>query len=196
MAAGNLGTERVEIHFDYSLAVILNAMNKIIELTGQSFGRLTVSHQDGTRKNRGVVWVCNCSCGNTTRASSGNLRFGHVRSCGCLASEQSAARLLTHGHSRRGQLSPEYYSWMGIITRSSNSSIREWADYGGRGIKVCNRWLNSFENFLADMGPRPEPKHLYTVDRINNDGNYEPGNCRWATRKEQVANRRPRKRAA
>ena len=85
---------------------------------------------------------------------------------------------------------------MGIITRSSNSSIREWADYGGRGIKVCNRWLNSFENFLADMGPRPEPKHLYTVDRINNDGNYEPGNCRWATRKEQVANRRPRKRAA
>jgi hypothetical protein len=95
---------------------------------------------------------------------------------------------VTHGHARKGKQTGTYLSWKEMKKRCANPNQKYWKNYGGRGIRVCDRWLNSFENFLADMGERPEGT---SIDRYpNNDGNYEPGNCRWATRKQQRANRR------
>ena len=100
---------------------------------------------------------------------------------------RTAPRKIKHGHTRQGKISAEYRSWVGAKRRTTSPNASDWKNYGGRGIKMCDRWLNSFENFLADMGPRPEG---HSLDRINNHGNYEPGNCRWATHTEQMRNRR------
>jgi hypothetical protein len=116
----------------------------------------------------------------------GNLRSGDVRSCGCLQREIIARRNRTHGHSVRGAETPTYRSWKAMHTRCTNPNPSTWAHYGGRGIEICERW-RSFESFLEDMGERPEGT---SIDRIDVDGNYEPGNCRWATPTEQRANRR------
>jgi hypothetical protein len=101
------------------------------------------------------------------------------------------AKNTKHGYARRESKHPDYGIWLGIIKRCYNKSTRSYPDYGGRGITVCPRWRGSFPNFLADMGPRPEPREEYSLDRIDRDGNYEPGNCRWATARTQVHNRRP-----
>lgn len=128
-----------------------------------------------------------CDCGTIKIIQVSSLPSGHTRSCGCLRKEETKKRLLVHGHAVRGKTSPEYCSWYGMIRRCNNPKNKSYRYYGGRGIKVCQRWKSSFVNFLADMGKKPSKKH--SIDRINNDGNYGPGNCRWATKRQQVMNR-------
>lgn len=155
------------------------------DLTGKTYGRLTALRW--TRDERGVVWVCQCSCGNVCIKTTANL-IRHARSCGCLKRETAGHQSLIHGHARSGAVSPEHCVWRRAIGRCTNPSNRAYRNYGGRGITVDERWLgdDGFVHFLHDMGPRPGPD--YSLDRINNDGPYAPGNCRWATRKQQARN--------
>jgi hypothetical protein len=136
------------------------------------------------------MWRCACDCGAETVVDGGNLISGGCASCGCLKRELMAKSFVRHGHARVGKASPEYKSWAAMMARVSATKGRRWIDYAARGITACERW-SVFENFLADMGPRP---HGRSLDRIDNDGNYEPTNCRWATASEQVRNRRPSER--
>ena len=164
------------------------------DLTGQTFERLTVIKRTTSTERGYARWLCECQCGNTTIVRSVSLRNGHTRSCGCLQREWctklgriSTGVISKHGHTINGRTST-YESWRSMKTRCINQNQKNYMYYGGRGIKVCDRWIKSFENFLADMGERPDGK---TLDRYpDNDGNYEPGNCRWATAKQQIANRR------
>lgn len=165
------------------------------DLTGMVFGRLTAlefSHVEG--KYYVVYWKCKCSCGKLHVTSARALVSGDSRSCGCLHAEVSGSRfsklMLKHGHSKSNDTTtPEYRAWKNMNVRCYNLALPTRKHYGGRGINVCERWRNSFENFFADMGTRPSPKH--TLDRFpDNNGNYEPGNCRWATYKEKSLNKR------
>jgi hypothetical protein len=155
---------------------------------GDKFGRLTVTDVGGFRlrpngkKRR--LWRCACSCGHEKTVLQDNLIKGTSTSCGCLHVELLVERCTTHGHAGP---TPEYRTWQAMRNRCTNQHCDKFKHYGGRGIRVCERW-DSFENFLADMGLRPSDKP--TLDRINPDGNYEPGNCRWATWKQQRHNRR------
>jgi len=157
---------------------------KRIDISGQTFGRLHVIEFSESRKGR-AFWLCRCDCGNEKVIEGKAMRQGITVSCGCFSRDKITHRNLSHGLSK----TPEYRNWQAMLTRCYNSHSKNWKDYGGRGIKVCARWKkNNFENFLADMGKRPTPQH--TLDRFpNNDGNYEPGNVRWATRYEQTHNR-------
>lgn len=159
--------------------------SKLKSLVGNKYGRLTVQEFFGYAGNyRGPTWRCLCECGATCIVSRSNLKRGHTKSCGCLSRELAAARKTTHG----GRHLVEYTIWRAMNRRCHSVNATSFKYYGGRGITVCEEWRNSFEAFYRDMGPRPSDKH--SIDRINNDGNYEPGNCRWAVWEEQGANKR------
>lgn len=154
------------------------------DLTGQRFGRLTVIARAPSDKNGNARWHCRCDCGGETTSLTWTLRNGESKSCGCYDREVKTARLTTHGKSK----SPEYLPWAMMIQRCTNPKNTKYHLYGGRGITVCARWLASFEAFYEDVGARPTGSH--TLDRIDTNGNYEPGNVRWATKYRQNNNKR------
>jgi len=154
----------------------------IISTMGKRSGRLVALSPAG-KQARAIMWVCRCDCGQTVIVKSSSINSGSTLSCGCLRREATRAAIVTHGMYR----SREYRTWKHMIQRCTNPNKPEWPKYGGRGIAVCERWLTSFENFYADMGPRP---HEFSLDRENNNGNYEPPNCRWADLSTQARNSR------
>jgi len=157
------------------------------KLGGAVFGRLLVANSFRRGPNRHIVWLCTCVCGGQNWVSANALSSGRTRSCGCLYLEsiiRNGHASVTHGMGR----TPEYWAWLHMRYRCCNPDCEAYEDYGARGIKVCARWLESFENFFADMGLKPSGD--LSLDRIDNDGGYEPANCRWATAVEQNNNTR------
>ncbi len=164
-------------------------MAQTISLIGNRFGRLVVI-ADGPRilraKSSQPTSICLCDCGRKVQIFKSNLRRGTTNSCGCLQKELLAKRCTIHGQATRANHTRTYYKWCGMIKRCDNPNNPAWDDYGGRGIRVCERW-KSFPNFLADMGEAPRG---LTVGRKNNNGDYEPGNCEWQTYVVQNRNKR------
>jgi hypothetical protein len=163
----------------------------IKDLTQQKFFRLKPLR--GFRKDFGTYgktfWECLCDCGQTVTVEAGNLVGGNSTSCGCWQQEKAREAHLTHGQSLGAagkKPTHEYSCWQNMLARCTNQNRKDWKYYGGKGIKVCERWLTSFENFFEDLGPAPSPKH--SLERGNSDGNYEPRNVSWATHKQQMNN--------
>lgn len=161
---------------------------------GQRFGRLTVLGPSEDRRGKHLQANCVCDCGAKVAVPLRRLRGGNTRSCGCLRRDESSARatrqFTKHGEadSKKGAPTPEYRAWRSMLQRCAARSGEHWRLYGSRGIAVCAEWRESYEAFLSHIGRRPSPNH--SVDRIESNGNYEPGNVRWATPSEQVSNRR------
>lgn len=164
-------------------------MSNKIDLTGKVFNKWTVIQESKVQKKDScILWTCVCECGTVKDVRGDQLKQGLSNSCGCYKIEKAKAAII-HGASRRSGALKEYAAWQSMKARCYNPNFDQYYDYGGRGITVCERWLNSFENFFADMGKRPSPKH--SLDRFpDTNGNYGPSNCRWATKKEQNSNTR------
>lgn len=171
-------------------------MNARIQMVGRRFGRLVVvSERPYVQPNgrKRLRWLCRCDCGTEATVDGNHLRAGRIQSCGCIVVDTNVARS-THGDTRGDYVPAEHSTWAMMINRCTNPRASDYRHYGGRGIKVCDRWLygtctkTAYECFLIDMGRKPTLKH--TLDRIDNDGNYEPTNCRWATWTEQRRNQR------
>lgn len=156
-------------------------------LVGRVFGRITVvslSHSDRGKR----FWRCRCACGAEKITRTQYLMAGKVQSCGCLRRDVTRRRVTTHGATAAATRRREYGIWNGMNQRCTNPNIDRFSCYGGRGIHVCEEWRTSFERFFADLGPSPSRTH--SLERIDNDGHYEPGNVRWATKTEQSRNTR------
>jgi len=159
------------------------------DLTGKKYGRLVVigfaGRSPGKSPGRSYfLWVCECECSATCTVDGCSLRSGNTKSCGCLARDRSILRSTTHGKAKL----PEYRIWSGIISRCLNPTRDRYRYYGARGITIAPEWRNDFTKFLEHVGPRPSPKH--EIDRIDNNGHYEPGNVRWVTHRENCRNKR------
>jgi hypothetical protein len=159
-----------------------------VDITNLRFGRLVVRRRASNTARGKRRWLCQCDCGRRKIINGEDLRAGKTKSCGCWQRQSRKSRMTTHGHSN----SAEYAVWANMLTRCNNPRSSHFNCYGGRGIKVSQRWFQ-YENFIADMGHRPSSR--YSLDRVDVNGDYEPSNCRWATKKTQTDNRRPYKMA-
>lgn len=169
-------------------------MKKLEIKAGDRYGRLTIIREvERHIRPTGIsirTFELECDCGKKINLPLGHIVSGHTISCGCFKSYTTSKIFKIHGEASGKFRTTEYRTWAHMKERCLNSKNKDFHYYGGRGIRVCDRWIDSYENFLSDMGRKPSPE--YSIDRINNDGNYEPSNCRWATKQEQTFNQRPR----
>ncbi len=173
----------LSLWLDWRMKIRQQSLSKHVRnIQGQKFGRLTVLTYAGIDSRGCSVWTCRCDCGTVGDYGGPTLTKGHTSSCGCLKQEKFLSRITKHGHSSPKNRSPEYTAWNNMLARCNRPNHPQYPDYGGRGIKVCERWA-AFGNFLIDVGVRPSSKH--SIHRIDNDLGYIEGNVKWATQPEQ-----------
>lgn len=162
-------------------------MGKSLDLVGKVFGRWKVIRKAGSDRHKNIVWLCLCECGTERGVIGSSLKSGMTVSCGCYQKERVYNKFRTHGQTVEKRTTAEYGIWASMKNRCKNESVSSWKNYGGRGIKVCERWM-VFINFFNDMGVRPSKNH--SIDRKNVDGEYSPENCIWSTKQFQERNKR------